>query len=97
MDNRDMADWLLSNKKELLSMIDQYVIDFINEYEDRSNPFKETKYINDLRDYIVLELKDAASFLMEDKINWEELSLMFDDDKVRHIIKIEFVRQYLYN
>lgn len=97
MNSYEIAEYILKNKQEIMCIIGGYVDNYIESYEGKDNLFKESQYIRDLNSFITDEIKECICVLMDDKINYEELSLIFDDEKIATLIRKEFVREYLFN
>lgn len=93
----DLAEWLVYEKEVIMADIMPNIKKFISNYPDKTNPFKETKFINDLRETVKNQILYRTVILKGGEWNTEEIHLMFDEDSVKLIIDRHYVREYLYN
>lgn len=93
----DLAEWLVYEKEIILADINPRVKKFISNYNDRTNPFKETKYISDLRDIVKNQILQRTLILKGLEWNVEKIYLLFEEESVKMVIDRHYMREYLYD
>ena len=93
----DLAEWLVYEKEILMADIGPKIKQFISNYPDRTNPFKETKYINDLRETVNKQIKQRTVLLKGNEWGVDKIYELFDDEAVKIIIDRHYMREYLYD
>ena len=90
----DVGELLVYEKAIIIADIGKYVQQFSDNYI--KTPLNESKYIKDLKGFIVDKISREVSKYRPD-INIDELMIIMQEDEIKKILDVHYLREWLYN
>lgn len=93
----DLAEWLVYEKEIIMADINPRIRKFIANYQNKSNPFVESRYISDLRDAVKIQILYRTLHLKGGQWGVDEIHALFEEEPVKIVIDRHYIREYLYD